>query len=271
MEFKHFTNIQIYQFLANDSSKSKITYSAKLNPQGKIIAEYYKDYKTDSGNGRADVLTKNEYDKSGKIIISTNYYTGSFMSDEIQKTFYYYSDTLLTRIEAYEFKKRLKKDIDKGLSRPGGCIITPDDYEKERTWELARMQLFQYNNQGKKVKSYSPVSQGSHNGFEYSYNDKGELLTEKSFDKDKLLYTERYEYKNTVTTSVLTWDSHDWGSTKRIFTRDQKNKKLLKEQVIQGENEYVHIYIYNLKGQLVKYIAYDSLGKINLTHIYKYK
>ncbi len=268
--FKHFDDLQVYQYFDNDSLNGKITHSEKYDSSGRVIAKYYKDYKTDKGDGLADVITINEYDDSEKLKVSTDYYE-TFRSGEVQKTFFYYEDSLLKTVESFEFKRRIKADVDKGLGRPGGCIVTSDDFEKERTWKLTRLVKYQYNFKGQKKKSYSLVSQSSHNGFEYEYDEEGRLIIEKSLDENELLYTTKYEYSDNQIISILTWNKNDWGSTKRIKTYDILNKKLLKEVVIQNENEWVDEYQYDENGQLIRFISYEKDGKIGLTHIYRYR
>lgn len=269
IKFAHFPDLQVYQYFDNNSSKRAITHSEKYDDVGRIIAEYFKDYKTDKGNGRTDVLTINEYNELGKLKVSTDYYE-TFMAGEVQKTFYYYDDSLLTTVESFDFKKRLKANVDKGYGRPGGCIITSEDYEKERTWKLTRLVRYEYNIKGQKTKSYSIVSQGSHNGFEYEYNAEGKLVKEKSFDKDELLWTTEYKYSGLQEISELTWNKNNWGTTKKIKTYNDHHQ-LLEEVTIQNENKYVDKYIYDEKARLVKFESYDSHGKLGLTHIYRYK
>lgn len=267
--FEHFEDIQIFQYFDNDSINGKITHSRKLDSQGNVIAEYYKDYKTDKGNGRTDVLTINEYNEKNQLIISTDYYE-SFQKGEVQKSFFYYNDSLLVRVESFELKKRLKPDVDKGFGRPGGCIIMPEDYEKEPTWKASRIVLYQYDSFGRKKLSYSPLFQSSHNRFEYQYDSDGNLIIEKSLDESRLLYIINYHYQLNQTISELQWDNKDWGGTKRIKTFD-KHGNLIKESTIQNDKEWVDDYLYNIDNKLVRFIAYDSDGEISLTHIYRYK
>ncbi len=269
IKFEHFLDLQVYQYFDNDSSKGTITHSEKYDDAGRIIAEYFKDYKTDKGNGRTDVLTINEYNEQGKLKARTDYYE-TFMAGEVQKTFYYYKDSLLITLESFEFKKRLKAGVDKGIGRSGGCIVTSEDYEKQRTWKLTRLVKYEYNSNGKKTKSYSIVSQGSHNGFEYEYNEEGQLVKEKSFDKDELLWTTEYQYVGLQEISELTWNINNWGTTKTIKTYSVKNQ-LLEEITIQKNNKFIDKYYYDEKQRLVRFESYDSDGKLALTHLYRYK
>jgi hypothetical protein len=267
--FNHFDDIQVFQYFDNDSLNGKITHSKKLDVNGNVIAEYYKDYKTDKGNGRADVMEINEYNGKNQLITSTTYYE-TFQKGEVQKMFYYYKDSHLIRRESFEFKRRMKTSVDKGLGRPGGCIVTSDDYEKEGTWEATHIVLYEYNNYGRKTKSYSPIFQGYHNRFEYTYDHNGSLIEEKSMDESRLIYTIKYKYSDNQTSSKLKWDKESWGGTTKIKTFDN-NGNLIKESTIQKNKEWIDIYKYTIDNKLKRFVAYESNGEISLTHIYKYK
>jgi hypothetical protein len=267
--FEHFEDVQVFQYFGNDSLNGKITHSRKLDANGNVIAEYYKDYKTDKGNGRADILEINEYNGKNQLIISTSYFE-TFQRGEVTKSFYYYKDTLVVRVESFEFKRRMRSDVDKGLGSPGGCIVTSEDYEKERTWKVSRIVLYEYDSNGRKTLSYSPIFNSSYNRFKYQYDTDGNLTVEKSLDESRHLYTTNYQYQLNQTISDLQWDNKDWGGTKRIKTFDN-NGNLVKESTIQKNKEWIDIYKYNIEGKLVRFIAYDNDGEINLTHIYVYK
>ena len=269
IKFAHFPDLQVYQYFDNKTSKGTITHSEKHDDVGRIIAEYFKDYKTDKGNGRADVLTINEYNELGKLKVRTDYYE-TFKEDDVQKTFYYYADSLLTTVESFDFKRRLKANVDKGFGRPEGCIVTTEDYQKERTWKLTRLVKYEYNIKGQRTKSFSIVSQGSHNGFEYEYNAQGKLVKEKSFNKDELLWTTEYKYSGNQEITELTWNKYNWGTTKKIKTYNVRHQ-LLEEVTIQEGNKYVEKYMYDKKGRLVKFESYDRDGKLGLTHKFRYK
>lgn len=267
--FMHFENVQVFQYFDNDSINGKITHSRKLDSKGNVIAEYYKDYKTDKGNGSADVLTINEYNEKNQLIISTDYYE-TFQKGEVQKSFFYYDDTLLVRVESFELKRRLKSGLDKGISGKDGDIITEEDLEKYPTWKVSGIVICEYDSLGRKKLSYSPIYQSSHNRFEYQYDSDGSLIIEKSLDETRLLYTINYQYKLNQTISNLQWDNKDWGGTKSVKTFDN-NGNLIKESTIQKNNEWVDVYKYNIEGKIIRFIAFDNDGKICLTHIYKYK
>jgi hypothetical protein len=272
IQFKHFDDVQVYQYLKNMVFDKKITYSQKYDSSGRLIAEYFKDYKTDSGNGRGYILVINEYDDAGKLKITTNYYE-TFTPSVVQKIFFYYNDSLLATKESFEFTTRLKPDLNKGIGRQGGCIITPDDYEKDKTWKLTDLTKYEYDNKGKKIKAYSLVGRfpSDNDDYEYEYNKEGKLLKEKLLKHKEALWTTEYRYMQHQEISLLTWNINNWGTTKTIKKYGSKAQNLLEETTIQNGKKFVRKYYYDHKKRLVRYNSYDSDGKLDLTHVYKYK
>jgi hypothetical protein len=259
--FSHFDDVQVFQYFDKDSLNGKVSHSEKLDTYGNIIAEYFKDYNTNKREGQPDNLKYNEYDVNNRLITSTTYYE-TFQRGGMQKQFYYYNDTLLVREESFDLTKKLKAGVDRG-------IAFPEDYEKKGTWEIGRIVIYDYDNFGRKVLSYSPVFQSSHNRFEYLYDNRGDLVEEKSMDQSELLYTIFYEYNDDEIISDLHWDRKEWGSIQRIKTIDNSGK-LKQELTILEDMKYRDVYEYENNGKLAKLMTYDRNGKIGLTHIYKY-
>tara|TARA_R110001592_G_scaffold237306_11_gene496369 strand:+ start:26359 stop:27273 length:915 start_codon:yes stop_codon:yes gene_type:complete len=265
--FKHFEDLQVFQYFYSDSLNGKITYSEKIDSFGNVIARFHKDYKTDLGNGKEDMLTINEYDEHNQLK-STTIYFETFRKGEVDKTFYHYNDSLLVLAETYELKKRLKPDIHKGIASHHGCIVLPEDYEEHPTWALRKAEIFKYDSLGRKTGSYCPVFFYSHNRWEYQYDDQGKLIVSKSFDQSKLLYTSKYRYTKNKIIEDLDWV--DWSDRKYIETYDQKNNLINKSTIIL-DSKWVDRYYYNQNNQLLRFEAYDKDDKLQLTHIYLYK
>ena len=87
--FKHFDDVQVFQFYNNDSDNCKIAHSKKLDSNGNVIAEYFKDYKMNHNDAKTDILTIYEYNDKSQLLISTSYYE-TFQIGVVVKTFYYY-------------------------------------------------------------------------------------------------------------------------------------------------------------------------------------
>ncbi len=269
-DFSHFDDVQIFQFLGSDSAKGKITYSEKHDSLGRVVAYNYTGHKENSATGTSDVLGIKEYNKVGKLSVLTSYYNESSMKGEVTKTFYYYSDTILIAMERYSFEKRIRSDVDKGEGRPGGCIILPGDYEKERTWKLEQQVKYERNNVTN-TSSYSTVSNTSQNGWEYTYDEKGRMATKQSMDGNRIVYTEYFTYKGDTVFSDLVWNNSEWSGTKRAKVYSGKTKKIVAEFITQGDKTWIKRYWYDDKDRITRYQYYNVDGSINLTHTYRYK
>ena len=269
IKFEHFKYIQVFQFFDKDSLNGKITYSKKVDSNGNILAEYYKDHKTDKFNGYSDILTINEYNEKNQRTSSTTYYE-TYQKGMVEKTFFYYTDSLLTRAESFDYKKRLRPDVDKGINGSGGCEIEAEDFEETPTWRFKKLIINTYDSLGKKISSSSFFPKILDDKLEYKYDANGKLIEERMLDDDKLLYVKKYEYVGNQTISNLEWINQGWRGTKKIKTFDTTGK-LIKESTIQKDKESIDIYQYNAEGNLIRFTAYDNNGQIILTHIYKYQ
>ena len=267
--FNHFEDLQVFQYFYSDSLNGKITYSEKIDSIGNVLATYYKDYKTDKGNGKTNAITFNEYNEKQQLTTSTIYFE-SFRSGEVDKTFYYYKDSLLVLAETFVLRKKLKPEIHKGIEGHHSCIVLPDDYERHPTWSLRKAEIFKYDSLGRKTESYCPVFLYSHNRWEYQYDDQSKLIVSKSFDQSELLYTSKYRYEKCRIIEDLDWVG--WSDSKYIETYDEKNN-LIKKSTISLDSgfEWVDKYYYNQNNQLIRFEAYDKYNKLQLTHVYFYK
>lgn len=269
MVIEHFYDMQVFQFFDQDSLEGKITYSERWDERGNITGRLYQDYKTDKGNGVADVLSISEFNENNQIVCHNSYYY-TFQKGTVVKRFYYYNDTLLVRIEAFELKRRVRKDLDKGYGRRDGCIITDKDLDKDPTWKLTNIKLYNYDSLGRSQSFESPVPNSSHNRYEYEYDEEGRKVAERSYDQNRLIHTTYFEYTGNQVISVLKWDKNKYGGTKRIKTYNEQGK-LVSESTIQGYKEWTDKYYYDENGRLKRFVAYDAKGEISLTHIYSYK
>lgn len=268
-QFVHFNDVQIFQFLGKDSTKGKISYSEKHDSLGRIIACCYTGHKENSATAFSDVLDIREYGANGKIAILTSYYNEPDMRGEVNKTFYYYSDTTLIALERYSLKKRIKADVDKGNGRPGGCIILPEDYEKDPAWKLDQQTKYESSN-GVQTASYSTASNTSQNGWEYTYDAQGRILTKQSLDGSRLIYTEYFRYSGDTVFSELVWANPDWSGTKKMKVYAANSKRLTAEFTTQSNKTWEKRYTYDAKGRLVKYQYLKPDGTPDLTHNYRY-
>lgn len=272
VSFEHFEDVQEFQVENNDSLSLKIIRSKKLNTSGNVIREYY------HGFPNVDVLTINEYNEKNQLVISTSYYKNEQLKNgEVDKSFFYYEDTLLIREESFELKSRSDENIYYKAPRSG------EDFENRPTWKHQMTTLYRYNDDGKKTECKIGIvrsellveSTESWTYYKYQYDDSGHMIKEQCMNESGLIFTIDYTYiDNRIISSLTKEDSytdHPYIFYKtRTQTFDQHGNLIL-ESTIKGNGEWKNVYEYDTDNKLVRFIIYDNHNKSFLTYIYKYK
>ena len=256
------------------------------NKTGQIISEQYINYMENDAVSIVD--TKDSYIYKDTLLVKIFSLDEDHDSTRTINT--YNNKGSLTKSEYYDFKKRIKKGVDKGNGRPGGCIVTKDDYEKSRTWRLKSEINYEYDNNGNKiVYDASKKHWDSQNKYTWKYDSKNRITEHSSYNvskkyKDQLYWTEKYEYFDGVYKYVRTSYDYD-GNPKHLKEKSWEYsaqvtyefKVNAKGQIIEQKvtDEKGKIYSketteYNAKGLIDKTIAYDGDDKPLMTHVYKY-
>lgn len=119
---------KIYQYEGTDSANAKLVSEEVFNKRGQLIKYSYQEYKKD-----ANVHYKN--------ISFFNYYKDTLLKRSVSiddngvrnETIYFYNKKgQLTGDRHLIYERRLKKGVDIGNGRPGGCIVTKKDYERRK-------------------------------------------------------------------------------------------------------------------------------------------
>jgi len=146
------------------------------------------------------------HDSSGNLIEYYYKNDDTTESERAIKTLYYYDkQNKLSKTISFDFEKRLRKDVDKGLGRPGGCIIYPEDYEKHKSWALSSVWDYKYDDSGRLVEKIAPICNSSQSRYTYKYDVKGRLIEERSLDNDRLIWIESYTYYDDGHEYTRTW------------------------------------------------------------------
>ena len=103
--------------------------------------------------------------------------------DSIKSLCFYNNKGLLIKNKFFRYEKKLKPTVDKGLGRPGGCIILPEDYEKNRVWQEGSTSVYQYNKEGKRIEYMALRDSTVLEKQRWSYYKSGKLREESSFDR----------------------------------------------------------------------------------------
>ncbi|MBN2681168.1 MAG: hypothetical protein JXR58_01560 [Bacteroidales bacterium] len=146
MHFKHFEDVQVFQYFDNDSLNAEVTHSIKLDENGNILAEYYSGYqKQQNSSGDMGYSIMDYYDNN-KLKEKTTYFLK--YDGRIYKSLYYYNDSLLEREETFGFKGIARPISDIDSYRIKGYNIIKEANENAEKWELYEIRLFEYYNEG---------------------------------------------------------------------------------------------------------------------------
>jgi len=279
---QHFTKCKIYQFPGTDSLSQKLVSEEIYNDKGRITSYYYKGYKESSSVSNTDVKNFDFY-RDTLLILSTSIDENG----DSGKTIYSYNASgQLIKEEFFRYEKRLRSDVDKGYGRPGGCIVTAADYEKERTWKQTSEINFSYDSRGNKILyDATKLHFTSQNKYTWTYDDSNRVVTYNSYDGDRLIWTEHYSYYQGGYKFTRTWYNADGSETQfnkeswdywpqYTFTYQLNARGQITEERVtneKGEAISSETKSYNANGKIARTTKFDSKGKPEITHIYVYE
>lgn len=279
---QNYTKRKVFQYSGNDSLNKKLVSEETYNSKGQITSYYYKGYQKSSSISNSDSKYFNFY-KDSLLVLST-----SIDEDkDSSKTIYFYNASRQKiKEEHFDYKRRLKKDSDKGFGRPGGCIVTDKDCEKDKTWEKTSEIKFKYDSNGNKILyDATKLHFTSQNKYTWTYDEQNRVVEHSSYDDTKLIWTEQFEYFRDGYKFTRTWYDYD-GTPKQlkaksweywpqyIFTyKLNSNGQVIEEKVMteKGELTSSETTLYNSSGKIIKNTQFDSQGQPDITHIYLYE
>lgn len=279
---QNYTKCKVFQYAGIDSLNKKIVSEESYDAKGLLTSYYYKGYQESSSVSNSDSKYFNFYHDT-LLVLST-----SIDEDkDSSKTIYYYNASgQKTKEEHFDYKRRLKKDSDKGLGQPGGCIVTDKDYEKNKTWEKTSEINFKYDSNGNIILyDATKLHFTSQNKYTWTYDGQNRVVEYSSYDNTKLIWTERFEYFNGGYKFTRTWYDYD-GSPKHLNDKDYEywpqytftyklNDKgqVVEEKVTteKGELTSSETTTYNSSSKIIRRTNFDSKGQPDITHIYLYE
>lgn len=272
----------VYQFAGTDSSHKKIALKQTFNAQWQLTSQTYTGYKNTAVQGTSDGTYFYFY-RDTLLVQRTFIDEGE---DSTKALYSYNQQSQLVKTEHFTFQKRLRKNADKGLGRPGGCIVTEKDYEKERSWKQTSVINYSYNTAGQVVLyDATQLHFSSQNRYTWAYDSLGRIAKHSSFDNNRRLSADEYHYFDGGYSFVQTWYDYD-GNPKQLkteaweyspvythtFTTDSKGR-VLKEVVTteKGETLSTETTAYNADGRISRTVYYNGKGEPEITHIYVYR
>ncbi|MFT7002012.1 MAG: hypothetical protein ACJAVW_003049 [Spirosomataceae bacterium] len=273
---------KVYQYGGKNSINKKVTKTIEYYANGKIASETYKGYKETAQTGNSNATYFSDYKDT--LLVQRR----SIMDkgDSTKTILSYNQNGQLIKETHYNYERQIRADVDKGLGRPGGCIITEEDYEKERSWAIRSIIHYTYDSLGRKAEYYAPsVHWGSQNRYTWSYNDKGQIKEHRSYDHDRLIWIEEFSYTDTNYQYTRTWFDYDgnpkhlkekkWEYSSQItctFSLD-KQGRVIEEAVTTEKGEFRGRTSteHNSNGLIAKTVKYNKDNNPEMTHVYEYE
>lgn len=279
---QNYTKCKVFQYAGIDSLNKKLVSEELYNSKGQLISYYYNGFQESSSVSKRDSKYFNFYLDS-LLVLSTSIDE----NNDSTKTIYLYNASgQKIKEEHFDYKRRLKKDSDKGFGRPGGCIVTEEDYEKNKTWEMTSEINYKYDSNGNKILyDATKLHFTSQNKYTWTYDEQYRVLEHCSFNDTKLIWTEQFEYFKDGYKFTRTWYDYD-GTPKQLkeksweywpqYTFTYKlnaNGRVIEEIVMteKGELTSSETTLYNSSGKIIKNTKFDSKGQPDITHIYLYE
>ncbi|MGI4870703.1 MAG: hypothetical protein ACRYFX_05925 [Janthinobacterium lividum] len=172
-----FRTLRIFQYEGADASRRKLVLARRFNLQGKVVAERcfedYRYYQSGAEYGRwRGSATRYTYQDT---LLLRSESTGIRPGDSL-KTFYTYTPGgRLASWTRWTYSQKLKPGVDKGITRPGGCELMPEDFEEKRTWQQGATGRYTYDAQGHRT-SYALEGTRTNEAQRWRYNRNGQLL-----------------------------------------------------------------------------------------------
>jgi len=276
-----FTKCNVFQFSGTDSLNKHIAITQTFNKSGQLILETYKNYKRNSSEGRSDGTYYYYYKDT--LLIKRMFVDEK--KDTSKMICYYNNENQLIKEEHFNCEKKIRKDVDKGLGRLGGCVVLEEDFEKFRTWEKISEINYSYDKLGRKILyDATKLHFDSQNRYTWIYDDKGRIQKYNSYNNDRLIWIEDYTYTSDDYNFARIWYENGEPTKRKYWEKEEPtiftftyllNKKgnILKEIVTTNKNEIIsgEITDYDSKDRVSKIVYLNTKDEIEMTHIFEYK
>lgn len=256
-----------YFYYNTDSSKRNLLKTTEYYSKDKLATETHNLTSSETQKG-----TKFHYDYKDSLLVQLR---SIDVNNDSSKVLYFYDEKKqLARREHYNFKKRLLPETIEKFKKTSDLLLSDDDYEEKRTWDKISEIHFKYDLSGKKIEYNAPdLHWDRQNRYTWSYNENGKILTHKSFDKNRLIWTENYTYNNEGYKFVRKWDQESENKTHyeyhfRITNKGREIEKLRIENGIKLKTKTISKF--NEMGLISKIENYNDNNELLLTHVFEY-
>jgi len=279
INYEVYNTCTTYYYSANDTTKprlSRIVYYDKSGREKNTTYISFEDY--------VPATSLKIYDKDGREIEAYYRVDDRNSRSSLTKNIFELDENgKIIRTIEFDFVRRMKKGIVRGIGTPGGCIVRDEDYERVKSWALKTVWNNVYDKEGRLieiVQSYpEKISQDS---LLYKYDKQGRLTEERSLTNGHQAHVDRcvyydggYEYSRTFyepdgTIEKIWNDSLEYIDTFR-FKVDRFNN-MLEEKVIENGGRLVsrERNYYDEKNRIVRKEIYGEYGRLLGFYIHQY-
>lgn len=267
-----------YYFHANDTLHPSIARVLSYDLEGREKEVIYNSFES-----YIPATSLVFYDNLGKKSTEYHRIDEKGKRQALTKTLYYYDEKAqLIQSVSFDFKRSIKKDVHKGLGRQDGCLITDDDYEKQKSWALVSVWNYKYDNLGRLIEKIASELNSTQDRYLYSYDAMGRLKEERSLDGDRIIWIENYTYRKNGYEFTRIWLEEDgtrrkeWnGRLTPIDTfrfKTDKFNNVTEEIVIEEGGDYVSkdCKFYDTQNRLRRHEIYNDSAKIIGYYVYNY-
>lgn len=275
--------------------------------RGLQLSETRKEYFFTEEDSLSKNLLKISVFYTGKRLESETHHLSSSFTKSGTKCFYDYQDTLLVQRRSvdsekdstktiysynehgqlvkegyFNYKRRMREDVGRGLGS-GGCMVTEDDYERERSWQKINEINFTYDAKNRKIQYYTPlIYGGGQNRYTWTYNHNGKVAEYNSYEDDRLIWTEKYSYSELGYEMKRTWFDEN-GNPKHLKEKKGHTPQFTFTYKLNEDNQEIEKIVHTEKGELVSRTTteydgrtirtkqYDSNNEFLDTHLYEYE
>ena len=256
--------LKTYYFHGKDSSELNLQKITEFYSENQIATESHLLTSSETQKG-----WKSFYDYKDSLLVQKR--TINQKKDSTKVLYYYNRKNQLIKREHFTFKKRLRPEFIEKSMNMSNCIITEKDYEENRTWDKISEIEFKYDSIGQKIEYYSPnLHWDSQNRYKWFYDEKGNIETKQSWNKEELIWTENYLYKNNEFSYTRIWNDKDYQKDLRFIVFKNKKGERIKELTLRNENiQNKRTFKYYNNGMLKKKTVFDENNEPLITYIYK--
>ncbi|NDV68038.1 hypothetical protein [Dysgonomonas sp. 25] len=264
-EFEPNLLVKTEQYLKTDSLNPKIVKEAYYSDSLLLREIYCNNYMSSEYDGSTDAEYVYCYNKNKRLILK--YCIESFLKgDTVRYQYQYFDENNNCEILIYDCRKRLKND-----SISDRCMITEDDYTKDRIWQYKTKWIKKYDEQNRLIehaKSITDSSRQCQNLYTYKYQG-NKLVEKKSFLNNNIPYwTEVYEYNgDSIKMAHTNHDSFPIPFYTKITISDKKGNPIVSKKFDNnGGLMRVYRYSYDDNDRLKTMRCFNGENELKVTH-----